>query len=58
VLRRPPEPAAFTGQVEAAPKEHPSAAQMKLRLAGNPNAIGYLKKEYVDNSVKVLLRLP
>ena len=50
--------AAFTGHVEAAPKELPSAEQMKARLAANPNAIGYLKKEYVDNSVKVLLRLP
>ena len=50
--------AAFTGHVEAAPKELPSAELMKARLAANPNAIGYLKKEYVDNSVKVLLRLP
>ena len=32
--------AAFTGHVEAAPKDLPSAAQMKARLAANPNAIG------------------
>lgn len=50
--------AAFTGRVQAAPKELPSAAQMKARLAANPNAIGYLKKEDVDDSVKVLLKLP
>jgi ABC-type phosphate transport system substrate-binding protein len=49
--------AAFTGHVEAAPKELPSAAQMKARLAANPNAIGYLKKQDLDNSIKVVLRL-
>jgi ABC-type phosphate transport system substrate-binding protein len=50
--------AAFTGKVQAAPKDVPSAAQMKARLAANASAIGYLKKEDVDDSVKVLLRLP
>jgi ABC-type phosphate transport system substrate-binding protein len=50
--------AAFTGHVEAAPKDLPSAAQMKARLAANPNAIGYLFKEEMDDSVKVVLRLP
>jgi ABC-type phosphate transport system substrate-binding protein len=50
--------AAFTGHVQAAPKELPSAAQMKARLAANPNAIGYLKKGDVDDSVKVLLKVP
>src|ERR1700730_6510601 len=50
--------AAFTGHVEAAPKELPSAEQMKARLAANPNAIGYLKKQDLDNSIKVVLRLP
>jgi ABC-type phosphate transport system substrate-binding protein len=50
--------AAFTGRVEAAPKELSSAAEMKSRLAANPNAIGYLKKEDVDDSVKVLLKMP
>ena len=50
--------AAFTGRVLAAPRDLPSAAQMKARLAANPNAIGYLKKEDVDDGVKVVLKLP
>jgi ABC-type phosphate transport system substrate-binding protein len=50
--------AAFTGRVQAAPKNLPSAAQMKARLAANPNAIGYLNKEDVDDSVRVVLKLP
>jgi ABC-type phosphate transport system substrate-binding protein len=49
--------AAFTGRVQAAPKELPSGALMKARLAANPNAIGYLRKEDVDESVNVLLKL-
>jgi hypothetical protein len=31
---------------------------MKARLAANPNAVGYLKKEVVDESVRVLLKIP
>jgi ABC-type phosphate transport system substrate-binding protein len=50
--------AAFTGHVLAAPRDLPSAAQMKAHLAANPNAIGYLKKEDVDDGVKVVLKLP
>jgi ABC-type phosphate transport system substrate-binding protein len=50
--------AAFTGRVQAAPKDLPSAAQMKARLAANPNAIGYVKKEDLDDSVRVVLKLP
>jgi ABC-type phosphate transport system substrate-binding protein len=50
--------AAFTGHVLAAPRDLPSAAQMKAHLAANPNAIGYLKKEDVDDSVKVVLKVP
>lgn len=50
--------AAFTGRVQAAPKDLSSAAEMKTRLTANPNAIGYLKKEDVDSSVKVLLKIP
>jgi hypothetical protein len=50
--------AAFTGRVLGAPRDLPSAAQMKAHLAANPNAIGYLRKEDVDDSVKVVLRLP
>jgi ABC-type phosphate transport system substrate-binding protein len=50
--------AAFTGHVLAAPRDLPSAAQMKAHLAANPNAIGYLRKEDVDDGVKVVLKLP
>jgi ABC-type phosphate transport system substrate-binding protein len=50
--------AAFTGQVQAPPKDLPSVTQMKARLAANPAAIGYLKKEDMDDSVKVVLKLP
>jgi ABC-type phosphate transport system substrate-binding protein len=50
--------AAFTGHVLAAPRDLPSAAHMKAHLATNPNAIGYLKKQDVDDSVKVVLKLP
>lgn len=50
--------AAFTGRVQAPPKDLPSAAQVKARLAANPNAIGYLDKHDVDDSVRVLLKLP
>jgi len=50
--------AAFTGHVLAAPRDLPSAAQMKAHLAANPNAIGYLRKEDVDYGVKVVLKLP
>src|SRR5580700_10394320 len=50
--------AAFTGHVLAVPRDLPSAGQMKSRLAASPYAIGYLKKEDVDDSVKVVLRLP
>jgi ABC-type phosphate transport system substrate-binding protein len=50
--------AAFTGHVLAAPRDLSSAAHMKAHLAANPNAIGYLKKEDVDDSVKVVLKLP
>jgi ABC-type phosphate transport system substrate-binding protein len=50
--------AAFTGRVLAAPRDLPSAAQMKAHLAANPNAIGYLRKEDLDDGVRVLLKLP
>jgi ABC-type phosphate transport system substrate-binding protein len=50
--------AAFTGRVVAAPKDLSSAPEMKARLAANPNAIGYLKREDVDESVRVLLKIP
>jgi ABC-type phosphate transport system substrate-binding protein len=50
--------AAFTGRVQAAPRELLSPAEMKSRLGANPNAIGYLKKGDVDDSFKVLLKMP
>ena len=50
--------AIFTGHLPAPPKEASSAAQMKHYLAANPWAIGYLKKEDVDDTVKVVLRIP
>jgi ABC-type phosphate transport system substrate-binding protein len=50
--------AAFTGHVQAPPRDLPSALQMKEHLVANPNAIGYLKKQDVDDSVRVVLRLP
>ena len=50
--------AAFTGKVLAAPRDLASVAQMKAHLAANPNAIGYLKKADVDDSVKIVLMLP
>jgi ABC-type phosphate transport system substrate-binding protein len=50
--------AAFTGRVLAAPRDLSSASEMKARLAANPSAIGYLKKVDVDESVRVLLKIP
>jgi ABC-type phosphate transport system substrate-binding protein len=49
--------AAFTGRVQAAPRDLPSTAEMKARLAANPNAIGYLNKADVDDSVRVVLKI-
>lgn len=49
--------AAFTGHVLAAPRDLRSVEQMKAHLAANPNAIGYLRKEDVDDSVKVVLKV-
>lgn len=50
--------AAFTGRVQAAPKDLPSAALLKAYMAANVNAIGYLNKVDVDDSVRVVLKLP
>jgi ABC-type phosphate transport system substrate-binding protein len=49
--------AAFTGKVTAPPKEVSSAAQMKQAVADNAGAIGYVKKDDVDDSVKVVLKI-
>jgi ABC-type phosphate transport system substrate-binding protein len=50
--------AAFTGRVQAPPKDVSNSSQMKACLAANPEAIGYLRKQDVDDNVKVLLKLP
>jgi ABC-type phosphate transport system substrate-binding protein len=50
--------AAFTGKISAPPKDVPSPAQVKQLVAENPGAVGYTKKEDVDDSVKVVLKLP
>lgn len=50
--------AVFTGQVQAAPRDLLSGTQMKERLTVNPNAIGYLGKNDLDDSIRVLLKLP
>jgi ABC-type phosphate transport system substrate-binding protein len=49
--------AAFAGKISAPPKEVASAAQMKQAVAANPGAIGYVKKEDVDDTVKAVLKL-
>jgi hypothetical protein len=49
--------AAFAGKISAPPKEVASAAQMKQAVAVNPGAIGYLKKEDLDDTVKAVLKL-
>lgn len=49
--------AAFAGKISAPPKEVASAAQMKQAVAANPGAIGYVKKDDVDDSVKAVFKL-
>lgn len=49
--------ASFAGKVSAPPKDVASAAQMKQAVAANPGAIGYIKKEDVDDTVKAVLKL-
>jgi ABC-type phosphate transport system substrate-binding protein len=49
--------ASFTGKIAAPPKELGSAAQVKQYVAENPGAIGYMKHEDVDDTVKVVLKL-
>lgn len=50
--------AVFTGRISAPPKEVASAAEMKRMVAENPAAIGYLRKDDADDSVKAVLTLP
>jgi ABC-type phosphate transport system substrate-binding protein len=49
--------AAFQGKVAAPPKDVASGAQMKQAIADNAGAIGYVKKEDVDDTVKVILKI-
>lgn len=50
--------AAFTGTVSAPPKDAASVAEVKQLVAGTPGAIGYVKQQDVDGTVKVILKLP
>lgn len=49
--------AAFAGKVTAPPREMATAAQMKQAVADNLGAIGYVRKEDVDGTVKAVLEL-
>ncbi|MES2126264.1 MAG: hypothetical protein V4463_03245 [Pseudomonadota bacterium] len=44
----------FTGK-GTAPKEYGSSADVKKAVAADPQAIGYIEKSAVDDSVKVIL---
>jgi ABC-type phosphate transport system substrate-binding protein len=44
----------FTGK-GSAPKEYASSGDIKKAIAADPNAIGYIEKSAVDDSVKVIL---
>jgi ABC-type phosphate transport system substrate-binding protein len=44
----------FTGRGQP-PAEAANSAEVKKRIAANPNAIGYIEQSSVDGSVKVLL---
>jgi len=46
----------FSGKASP-PKEVLSSADVKKMLASNPDAVGYIEKSAVDNSVKVLLEI-
>jgi ABC-type phosphate transport system substrate-binding protein len=48
---------AFQGKIAAPPKDVASGAQMKQVIADNAGAIGYVKKEDVDDTVKVILKI-
>jgi ABC-type phosphate transport system substrate-binding protein len=44
----------FTGK-GTAPKEYSSSAEVKKAVAADPQAIGYIEKSAVDDTVKVIL---
>jgi ABC-type phosphate transport system substrate-binding protein len=50
--------ASFTGAVSAPPKDATSAAEVKQLVAANPGAIGYIRPQEADDSVKVVLKVP
>lgn len=47
----------FTGK-GTLPKEYGSSAEVKKAVAADPNGIGYIEKDAVDGSVKVITSLP
>jgi ABC-type phosphate transport system substrate-binding protein len=47
----------FTGKIKA-PKECKSSAEVKKTVSENVNAIGYIEKAAVDDTVKVIATIP
>ncbi|MCE3602159.1 hypothetical protein LXA47_00840 [Massilia sp. P8910] len=47
----------FTGKAKA-PKEYKSSAEVKKAVAESVNAIGYIEKSAVDDTVKVVATIP
>ncbi len=47
----------FTGKAKA-PKEFKTSAEVKKYVSENPNAMGYIEKSAVDDSVKVVAIVP
>ena len=47
----------FTGKAKA-PKEFKSSAEVKKYVSETPNAMGYIEKSAVDDSVKVVAIVP
>jgi ABC-type phosphate transport system substrate-binding protein len=47
----------FTGKAKL-PKEYKSSAEVKKAIAESPNAIGYIEKAAVDDTVKVIATIP
>ena len=47
----------FTGKGKP-PKEYKSSAEIKKAISENVNAIGYIEKSAVDDSVKVIATIP
>lgn len=47
----------FTGKAKA-PKEYKSSAEVKKAVAESQNAIGYIEKSAVDDTVKVVATVP